>query len=325
MSHTRRSFALAAAAAASIGVARPSFAAANGLKGKTLTLGFQKTGIPLVARQLKVFERRFEPLGIQVQWAEFTSGLNLLQAMDTGDVAFGNAGNVGCIFLQASGGRVAYVAAQPSPSKSEGILVKEGSPIRTLADLKGRRLAYARGSSSHNLVAAALEKQGLDIASVNSVALSAADASFAFANDSVEAWAVWDPFFTIAQRRNRARVLAYQGDVLPHNSAFLLANADFARAHPEYVKHLVEGSAEAGAWALKNLPETNTLLSAATGIELEVMAEVNRNAGFDVVPLTDAILDGQQATADRLFRANVTPKKVNVRDIVWAPGLKAGA
>jgi sulfonate transport system substrate-binding protein len=136
---------------------------------ETLTLGFQKTGIPLVARQLKIFERRFEPRGIKINWVEFTSGLNLLQATDVGSVSFGNAGNVGCIFVQAAGGQIVYLAAQPSGPRSEGILVKSSSPVRSITDLKGRKVGYAKGSSSHNLIAAALEQSGLSLADVTSV------------------------------------------------------------------------------------------------------------------------------------------------------------
>ncbi|WP_395345991.1 aliphatic sulfonate ABC transporter substrate-binding protein [Variovorax sp. UC122_21] len=313
---TRRQFTFAAGAA-SLAAAPSAWSAATGFKGSTLTLGYQKTGIPLVARQLKVFEKRFEPLGIRIEWAEFTSGLNLLQAMDTGDVAFGNAGNVGCIFLQASGGRVAYVAAQPSTPRSEGILVKEDSPIRSIADLRGRRIGYAKGSSSHNLVAAALERQGLDIKAVTSIGLGAADAAFAFDGGDIDAWAIWDPYFTIARRRNKTRVIAWQGDVLEDSASFLLANTGFAKAWPAHVKALIDGSAEAGRWARTNPAEVAKSVAAATGMPLDVVTEVNANAGFDVVPLSNAILASQQRTADRLFKLGVLPKSVAVREAVW--------
>ncbi|SFU79665.1 aliphatic sulfonate ABC transporter substrate-binding protein [Bradyrhizobium arachidis] len=286
---------------------------------ETLTLGFQKTGIPLVARLLKIFERRFEKRGIAVNWVEFTSGLNLLQAMDIGNVSFGNAGNVGCIFVQASGGQIVYLAGQPSGPKSEGILVKGSSPIRSIADLKGKKVGYAKGSSSHNLIAAALEQNGLSIADITSVSLGAADAALAFENGSIDAWVVWDPYFALAQARSETRVLTYSGDILPDNASFLLANSTFANSHPELVRDLIDGSAEAGAWAKAHLDEVKAALSQATGINPKVLAEVNARASFDVVPLSDAILSQQQKTADRLTRLGVVPKQISVRDIVWRP------
>lgn len=282
----------------------------------TISLGFQKTGIPLVARQLKVFEKRFEPRGIKVNWVEFPSGLTLLQALDIGQISFGNSGNVGCIFQQAAGGHIDYIAAQPSGPKSEGILVKATSSIRTLADLRGKKVGYAKGSSSHDLIAAALEKAGVKLADIDSISLGAADAAFAYDSGDIDAWVIWDPYFTIAQKRTPSRVLAYTGDIKP-SSGFLLANSGFAAAHPELVREYIDGSKEAAAWAKSHPAEVTSALSAATGIPADVMALVTQNASFDVTTLSAPLLDAQQNTADRLYALGLIPKKVNVRDIVW--------
>lgn len=282
----------------------------------TISLGFQKTGIPLVARQLKVFEKRFEPRGIKVNWVEFPSGLTLLQALDIGQISFGNSGNVGCIFQQAAGGHIDYIAAQPSGPKSEGILVKANSSIRTLADLRGKKVGYAKGSSSHDLIAAALEKAGVKLADIDSISLGAADAAFAYDSGDIDAWVIWDPYFAIAQKRTPSRVLAYTGDIKP-SSGFLLANSGFAAAHPELVREYIDGSKEAAAWAKSHPAEVTSALSAATGIPADVMTLVTQNASFDVTALSAPLLDAQQNTADRLYALGLTPKKVNVRDIVW--------
>jgi sulfonate transport system substrate-binding protein len=282
----------------------------------TISLGFQKTGIPLVARQLKVFEKRFEPRGIKVNWVEFPSGLTLLQALDIGQISFGNSGNVGCIFQQAAGGHIDYIAAQPSGPKSEGILVHANSGIRQLADLRGKKVGYAKGSSSHDLIAAALEKSGVKLSEINSISLSAADAAFAYDSGDIDAWVIWDPYFTIAQKRTPSRILAYTGDIKP-TSGFLLANSGFAAAHPDLVREYIDGSKEAAAWAKSHPDEVTAALSTATGVPPDVMALVNRNASFDVTALSTPLLDAQQNTADRLFALGLIPNKVNVRDIVW--------
>jgi sulfonate transport system substrate-binding protein len=282
----------------------------------TISLGFQKTGIPLVARQLKIFEKRFEPRGIKVNWVEFPSGLTLLQALDIGQISFGNSGNVGCIFQQAAGGHIDYIAAQPSGPKSEGILIKANSGIRTLADLRGKKVGYAKGSSSHDLIAAGLEKAGVKLADIDSISLGAADAAFAYDSGDIDAWVIWDPYFTIAQKRTPSRVLAYTGDIKP-SSGFLLANSGFAAAHPDLVREYIDGSKEAAAWAKSHPADVTRALCAATGIPADVMALVTQNASFDVTALSAPLLDAQQNTADRLYTLGLIPKKVNVRDIVW--------
>jgi sulfonate transport system substrate-binding protein len=158
----------------------------------------------------------------------------------------------------------------------------------------------------------------LGIKAVTSIGLSAADAAFAFDGGDIDAWAIWDPYFTIARRRNKTRVIAYQGDVLKDSAGFLLANTEFARSWPAHVRALIDGSAEAGQWATRNLGEVTQALATATGMPLDVVAEVNANAGFDVGPLSSAIMDSQQRTADRLFRLGVLPRPVEVRRAVWS-------
>jgi sulfonate transport system substrate-binding protein len=299
----RRQFLAAGTALAAATLITP-FSKASAATPDTISLGFQKTGIPLVARQLKVFEKRFEPHGIKVEWVEFPSGLTLLQALDIGQISFGNSGNVGCIFQQAAGGHIAYIAAQPSGPKSEGILVKASSGIRTLADLRGKKVGYAKGSSSHDLIAAALEKAGVKLAEIDSISLGAADAAFAYDSGDIDAWVIWDPYFAIAQKRTPSRVLAYTGDIKP-SSGFLLANSAFAAAHPDLVREYIDGSKEAAAWAKMHPADVTRTLAAATGIPADVMA------------LSAPLLDAQQNTADRLYALGLIPKKVNVRDIVW--------
>jgi sulfonate transport system substrate-binding protein len=292
---------------------------ARAAQPKVIVLGYQKTGIPLLARQLGVYERRFKPLGIRVNWVEFGSGLLLLQAMDAAAVDFGNSGDVGALFLQAAGGAIVYTAAQPTGPHSEGILVRAETPIRRVADLKGKRVAFARGSSSHNVTVAALESAGLSIHDIDAVNLSAQDGAFAFAKGAVDAWTVWDPYFTLAQNQQATRVLAYTGDVLKNNAGFLLANKDFAARNPDLVAALVEGAEETGAWSTAHPKETTAALAAATGIDPKVMAQVVRNASFRVTPVTEAIIAGQQATADRFLRLGLLPRAVRVSDAVWRP------
>jgi sulfonate transport system substrate-binding protein len=284
-----------------------------------IVVGYQKTGIPLLARQLGIYEKRFNHLGIKVTWVQFESGLLLLQAMDAGSVDFGNSGDVGALFLQAAGGAVVYTAAQPTGPHSEGILVAARSSIHKISDLKGKRVGFARGSSSHNVTVAALEQAGLSISDIEVVNLSAQDAFTAFAKGALDAWTVWDPFFTLAQDRIKTRILAYTGDVLKHDAGFLLANKPFAQQNPALVQALVEGAEETGSWATAHPDQTTAELAAATGLDKTVMAQVVRNASFQVTPVTAAVISAQQATADRFLRLGLLPRPVRVEAAVWQP------
>src|SRR3954451_8550027 len=124
---------------------------------KEIRIGYQKTGVLVIARQQAILEKRFADKQISVKWIEFTSGPPLLEAMSTGSVDFGAVGDSPPIFAQAANANIVYVAASPITHR-QGILVPAGSAIQATADLKGKRIGVAKGTSAHNVLIAALEK-----------------------------------------------------------------------------------------------------------------------------------------------------------------------
>jgi sulfonate transport system substrate-binding protein len=282
---------------------------------KELRVGYQKTGVLVIARQQGVLERRFGRLGIAVKWIEFTAGPPLLEAMNVGSVDLGAVGDSPPIFAQSAGAAVVYVAGAPI-NNGQAILVKPDSPIRSLADLKGKRVAFTKGSSAHNVVIAALEKAGLTYADITPTHLSPADAGAAFARDSVDAWAVWDPFFAIAEKSQGARVLANATDVIKTFS-FYLANRDFAARHPKILGDALSGLAEAANWAENNRGEVAKALAAVTGVSLEAQTIAANRASFPFGPVTPEIIASQQAIADRFHKLGLIPRPIIVREAVW--------
>lgn len=282
---------------------------------KELRVGYQKTGVLVITRQQGVLERRLGKFGIAVKWIEFTSGPPLLEAMNAGSVDLGAVGDSPPIFAQAAGAAVVYVAGAPV-NNGQAILVKPDSPLRSLADLKGKRVAFTKGSSAHNVVIAALEKAGLTYADITPTYLSPADAGAAFARDSVDVWAVWDPFFAIAQKSQGARVLVNATDVIKTFS-FYLANRDFAARYPKSLNEALGGLAEAANWAESNRGEVAKALAAVTGVSLEAQTIAANRASFPFGPITPEIIASQQAIADRFHRLGLIPRQIAVREAVW--------
>ena len=214
---------------------------------KEIRIGYQKTGVLVIARQQAVLEKRFAGKQIGVKWIEFTSGPPLLEAMSTGSVDLGAVGDTPPIFAQAANANIVYVAGSPI-TNGQGILVPANSGIRTIADLKGKRVGFTKGTSAHNVVIATLEKAGLTYEDITPVYLTPPDAGPAFANGSIEAWAVWDPYFAIGEKRQNGRILVNAHEVAKTNS-FYLANRDFANTHVRETREVIDGLAEAARWA----------------------------------------------------------------------------
>ncbi|GJD39980.1 MULTISPECIES: sulfonate ABC transporter substrate-binding protein [Methylobacterium] len=300
------------------GLAALTGAVAEEAAPKEFRIGYQKIGLIVVARQQGVIEKRLAAQGTKVQWVEFQAGPPLLEALSAGSIDFGYTGDAPPIFSQSAGGNLVYVSAAAPSGDGEAILVKESSPIRSVADLKGKKVAFGRGTSAHNLIIAALEKAGLTFSDITPAYLTPADAGSAFANDSVDAWSIWDPYFAVAQARSKTRVLATSGQTLDV-SAYFLANRTFADTHPGVIVHSLAGLTEAAAWADGHRDEVAKALNAVTGIPYEIQKVAADRTRFGVRPLTDAILSGQQATADRFHRLGLIPRAIQVRDAVWTP------
>jgi len=180
---------------------------------KTLHIGYQKSGFLLLVRNEGTLEKRLEPLGYAVEWFEFTSGPALLEAMNSSTLDFGHSGQPPPVFAQSNGVPFVYVATTESSPENSGLLVPQNSPLKTVAELKGKRLAFARGSSSHFFVAQLLTKAGLTFADIKSVYLQPSEARAAFQSGAVDAWAVWDPYFSAAELQLNARTLATGKDL----------------------------------------------------------------------------------------------------------------
>jgi len=282
---------------------------------KEIRIGYQKTGVLVIARQQAVLEKQFAAQQVAVKWIEFTSGPPLLEAMSTGSVDFGSVGDTPPIFAQAANANITYVAGSPI-TNGQGILVPANSSIRTIADLRGKRIGFAKGTSAHNVLIATLEKAGLAYEDITPVYLSPPDAGAAFANGSIEAWAIWDPYFAIGERRQNGRVLINAHEVAKTNS-FYLANRDFANTHVPETREVIDGLAEAARWAEANRAEVASALAAVTGVPLEVQTVAANRASFLIGPVTDEIVTTQQAVADRFHKLGLIPKPIAVRDIVW--------
>jgi sulfonate transport system substrate-binding protein len=284
---------------------------------KLVRIGTQKGGFFFPAvRQRHTVEDAFKPLGIDVQWVDFQFGPPLLEAINVGSVDFGYVGDAPPIFAQAANARIRYAAAVKQGGGTQAIVVRRESPIKSLADLKGKRIAFGKGSSAHNLLVAVLEKAGLSWSDIEPVPLAPADATAAFARGSVDAWAIWDPYLALAELKGDARVLIFAKDVHQPN-AFIVVGSEFVEKYPALVTRLNAVLASEGVWADAHHEEVAQAQAEATGVDIEAIRRFVDRSNYSVVPVDDNIIKIQQSVADRFARLGLIPKPVRVADIVW--------
>jgi sulfonate transport system substrate-binding protein len=282
---------------------------------KEVRIGYQKTGVLVIARQQGSVEKRFAASGSQVKWIEFTSGPPMMEAISNGSVDFGAVGDSPPIFAQAANANIVYAAASPI-SNGQGILVPSASGIRKVEDLKGKRVGFTKGSSAHSVVVQALEKFGLTYADIVPVYLTPPDAGPAFANGSIDAWAVWDPYFAIGEKKQNARILINAYEIAKTN-AFFIANRDFANQQPAILREVIAGLAVAATWAESHRDDVAKSLHEITGVPLDVQTVAAQRASFAIGPVSDDVIETQQGVADRFYKLGLIPRPIAVREIVW--------
>lgn len=283
---------------------------------RRLRIGVQKYGTLIVLEASGALEKRLGPQGVSVEWVEFPAGPQLLEALNGGSIDFGITGEAPPVFAQAAGVPFVYVGVDRAAPKGEAILVAKDSPIRTVADLKGKRVAFNRGSNVHYLLIAALEKAGLKFTDIEPRYLAPADGRAAFAGGSVDAWVIWDPYLAAGEAATHARVLA-DATGLARNPQFYLASAAFAKSSPELVRAVLAETGRTDGWAEKHQAEVAALLAPRTGLPLDVLHVALARLGYGVGPITPDVVASQQHIADTFFRAGVLPKKISVREAVW--------
>jgi sulfonate transport system substrate-binding protein len=282
---------------------------------KEIRVGYQKNGVLVIARQQSTLEKHFKPQGIEVKWVEFSSGPPMMEAMNVGSIDYGAVGDSPPVFAQAGGAAIVYAAGQPI-TNGQGILVPQNSAIKSIADLKGKRIGFTKGSSAHNITVQTLEKAGLSYADVTPVYLTPPDAGPAFANGSIDAWAILDPYFAIGETKQNGRILVNASEITKANS-FCIANRDFAKNHGSVLQQIIDVTTSTAKWAEQHRDEVAKSLSAVTGIALDIQTIAANRSAFAVGPITEDIIATQQGVADRFFRLGLIPRQIAIRDIVW--------
>jgi sulfonate transport system substrate-binding protein len=295
----------------------PASAAAEQLR-----IGYQRSSTLIaILKANGELEKALAPLGIEVTWHEFSSGLPLLEAINVGSIDFGaDVADTVPIFAQAAGARLAYVAEEaPSPS-AQAILVPTTSPIKTLAELKGKKIAVTKGAGSHYLLLAALGKSGLAFKDITPAYLPPADGRAAFVSNNVDAWIAWDPFLTSVIRQSGARVLADGSDGLANYKRYYLAAADYADKHADALNVIFGKLVATGQWVKANPAEAAKLLAGLWNIDAATVEEANSHRSYQVGAVTPAGLSEQQKIADAFLAEHVLPMKVDTAAVkIWTP------
>jgi sulfonate transport system substrate-binding protein len=284
---------------------------------KVVRIGFQKYGKLVLLKSKGSLEGKLKPLGYKVEWKEFPAGPQMLEALNVGAIDFGNTGEAPPIFAQAAGAQLVYVAHEPPAPAGEAILVAKDSPIKTVADLKGKKVALNKGSNVHYLLVRALEKAGVKYSEIETAFLAPADARAAFERGSVHAWVIWDPFQAAAEAATGARTLA-DGQGLVANHQFYLGRRAFVEANTKALDVVLAELSEVDDWAKRDIKAVSEQLSPSVGLPVPVLEVALKRQSYGIKPIDSTVIKEQQSIADTFFELGLLPKKITISDAVRA-------
>lgn len=290
----------------------------QGAQSNVIRIGYQKYGTLNILKGKGSLEQRVKSQGLAVRWIQFPAGPQLLEALNARSIDYGHTGEAPPIFAQAAGAPLLYVGYEPPNPKGEAILVQKDSQIQNVAGLKGKKVAFNKGSNVHYLLVQALTDAGLKYTDIQPAYLPPAEARAAFERGSVDAWVIWDPFFTAAKRATDARVLK-DGEGLAANREFYLAAKPFAEQYPDRVKAILEETQKVDDWAKDNPTEVAKLLSPQLGIDVPTLEEVSKRRPYGVKPIDQEVVAYQQQVASTFLKLGLLPKPVNVKEAAQVP------
>ena len=274
-----------------------------------LRIGYQKGGPLLILKTGGQLERRLSPMGIRVRWAEFPSGPPLLEALNSGAIDLGVAGNAATAYaLAAPDSELVYLAVEVPSPRGEALLVPAHSQLRSLADLKGKTVAFTRGSNAEYFLMQALAKAHLSLGDIRQAYLSPTDARAAFESGSIDAWVIWDPFYAEAELNAGARELT-DGTGLVDDMVFYLSTRPTAEQHALVLKIVVEEIEKTDEWMRNHSHEAAQRLADATGLPSNICQTAILRHNYGVRVVDQSVVNSQQRIADSFYAAGILPFK----------------
>lgn len=295
----------------------PSAASAR----ETVSISYQRSStLFILLKRTGELEKKLGALGYDVSWHEFSTGL--LQSLNAGSVDLhADVADAFALFTQAANAPLTYYAEETSAPSAQAIIVPPDSAIRTVADLKGKRVAVSKGSGCNFLLLAALAKAGLTINDIQVRYLEAPDALAAFRGGSVDAWVIWDPFLAAQQREAHVRVVADGSDGLAQYNRFYTATTSFAERHPDVLRAVFDELKETGQWVKAHPQEAAQILAPLWGnLPAPTVELANSRRSYAIVPVQRDQLGEQQRIADTYRAAGLIPATLKATDIrIWTP------
>lgn len=281
-------------------------------KKDVIRIGYQKGNTLHILKSQGTLEKRLAKENIKVEWSPFPMGSVLLEALNAGSIDFGHASDGNSVFAQAGGKPVIYVASESPYPKGVAIVVPKDSPIQTVKDLKGKKVAVSKGGNQQYLLVKALEKEGLAFKDIQPVYYKdAAEARAAYDTGNVDAVGIWDPYLAILENDTAVRTIV-NGENLTENRTYYFASKHFSQNKADLVKTVLEELEKSDQWANEHPTEVAKFLAKDLGISQIALEVATKRRQYGVLKIDKHAIEVQQELADTFYELKLMPKSVDI-------------
>jgi sulfonate transport system substrate-binding protein len=277
----------------------------------TVRMGSFSTAIDyapyLVAKENGWFEEALKKHGAGVEYTVFQSlpPINEAIATDRIDVVF--EAEVPAIIGRAAGIDL-VIEGMSATLNADITIVPTSSEIKSIQDLKGKKIAVLAGTGFHYALLKGLERAGISRQDVTILDMTPPDAKAAFSSGSVDAWVIWSPWPEQEIVANKARPLpGLRGNA----QIIMVARTKFTKDHPEMMATVQSVLTSARSWILEHPSEAQQLVSKSLDLPLEVVERAWRNNDWSA-ELTPDVIQDMQTKADFLKEEGFIKKAVDV-------------
>ncbi len=272
--------------------------------------------VPLaISREKGWMDEAMKGIGVEVKWTEFESGPPMNESFAAGQQDIGVIGDVPCVAAIAAGQKNVFIGAT-NGGPSYAVMVTNDSGIKTVADLKGKKIGLTIGSASQNVVGKVLSKSGLDIKKdVEIINISTGDAQTVLLNRNVDAVVIWEPNVSRLDSTGKIHILAHGGDVGFHGINVVFARQEFVKANPDIVKVYLQQYWKATQAYKKNPKEFEGALAKYFKLDPALVAKASAKYDY-ILKIDKAIVEGLQDTVSFLKQTGSIKREIQVKDHV---------
>jgi len=259
----------------------------------TLRIGFLRGPTDLaLAKEKGTLEKALAAHQVKVVWAgPFAAAAPAYEALNAGSIDMTTGSSTAFVTAIAAGLPLRFFASQAMPAEGEGIVVRNNSDIHSLQDLRGKKVAVNKGGTGEYLLSRALERAGIPEQDVTKVYLSPSDTGTAFVGGHVDAWAIWDPFLSLARESYDARLLSNGKQVGSENAAGYFVSEAFYQAHPEVLNWVYEVLQQENHWAKAHPLEAGKIWASQMGqLGNALAAQLGKVNTVPVTPVDEAAI-----------------------------------